>query len=32
MAIVQQIITNKLLSKTVDWQSKAVLIRGSLSY
>ncbi len=29
MAIVQQIITNKLLNKTVDWQSKAVLIRGS---
>ena len=30
MAIVQQIITDKLLNKTVDWQSKAVLIRGSL--
>ncbi len=32
IAIVQQIITDKLLNKTVDWQSKAVLIRGSLSY
>jgi putative ATPase len=31
IAIVQQIITDQLLNKTVDWQSKAVLIRGSLA-